>query len=471
MSRVKRRPPRPQWGVNAPVGPLPRHVSRSQVQCSADLFEKLPPEMAIETEYSDFQFDAGVAATDLIASPAGWINRRVETVDLLSHEETRRRVSVDFTLPAAKEKDLVTEHGVVIPISVLTKEPRRNFDLRDESGAAVPVLGKSTNACLAHVAVMNAALKALPEELSEDAFELLWSDLRQVVASDSDEAGEALGVFVGSAEEGDSLRSAIWDNETCRSLLTVLRDNYVLFAVLPPNGPTRRILKYSYSEDFDPSLGGALKERLAPWMLWQRLSRPDRSRFMILCPAAWRASSFHAEVVVPEDLRIESAVLYDFSTDQMLGEPERNRNRASLYATEPLNAETFADVYVVVAPEQRGRTMQAAVTGIVVTALLWLGVHSDLNADSPDAAVSLLLAGAAFYSGITAAQGEHVLVSKLFSASRRSLGFVSLAALTSSASLAMEVPSTHPTGVWRIAAIVSSLASARLLWSAIRAPS
>ena len=30
----------------------------------------------------------------------------------------------------------------MVPISVLTKEARRNFDLRDESGAAVPVLGK-----------------------------------------------------------------------------------------------------------------------------------------------------------------------------------------------------------------------------------------------------------------------------------------------------------------------------------------
>jgi hypothetical protein len=49
-----------------------------------------------------------------------------------------------------------------VPISALTKEPRRNFDLRDESGRAVPVHGREQNGELAHVAVMNGAVNALP---------------------------------------------------------------------------------------------------------------------------------------------------------------------------------------------------------------------------------------------------------------------------------------------------------------------
>jgi hypothetical protein len=175
-------------------------------------------------------------------------------------------------------------------------------------------------------------------------------------------------------------------------------------------------------------------------------------------------------VVIPEDLRIESAFLYDFEQEEVLCEPDWNRNRASLYADRSLDADIFADAFVVVAPERRGRTMQAAATGLVVAALLWLGVYSGLDAESPDAAVSLLLAGAALYSGVTAGRGEHVLVTKLFSASRRWLAVVGLAALAASASLAMQVPSTHPTGVWRIAAIACTIAFVRLLWSAIRAP-
>jgi hypothetical protein len=427
--------------------------------------------MSGDTSFPESNLTAGIASAELIANPASWINRRVETVELLSQEQTRRRVSIDFTLSDSYIDELTTPEGLVVPISVLTKELRRHFDLRDESGSAVPVLGKEGNAGLAHIAVMSAALDVLPDDVPSEAFELIWSDLRQVVTSSPEAADEALGVFVGSAEEDDTLRSAIWQDATCRSLLNTLRSNYVLFAVIPPEGPKRRILKYSYSEDFDVGISGTLRERLAPWMIGRRLSRPDRSRIRILCPGAWRAASFHAEVVIPEDLRVEAAILYDFAKDEALSESDLNRNRASLYASETLDAEASVDAYVVIAPERRGRTIQAAATGLVVAALLWLGVHSGLDAkQNPDAAVSLLLAGAALYSGVTAGHGEHVLVTKLFSASRRWLAVVSLAALTASAALAMQVPNAYPTGVWRVAAIACTVASGRLLWSAIRAP-
>ena len=426
--------------------------------------------MAAEINYPESHITAGIAAAEMIVDPASWINRRVETIELLSHEETRRRVSIDFTLSSDKAEELTTEHGVVVPISVLTKEPRRNFDLRDESGSAVPVLGKESNAALAHAAVMSAALDVLPKELAPETFELIWSDLQQVVLSVPDVASEALGVFAGSAEGGDALRSKIWESETCRSLLNVLQGNYVLFAVIPPDGANRRVLKYSYGEDFDLKVSGTRWERLAPEVLWQRIWWPDRSNFRILCPGASRAASFHVEVVIPEDLRIESAFLYDFKQEEVLCEPDWDRNRASLYADQALDPEVVADAFVVIAPERRGRTVQAAATGAVVAALLWLGVYSGLDAENPDAAVSLLLAGAALYSGVTAGRGEHVLVTKIFSASRRWLGLVSLAALAASASLAMQVPDAHPTGVWRVAAIACTIAFARLLWSAIRAP-
>jgi hypothetical protein len=422
-----------------------------------------------EDNYSESEITAGIAATDLLAEPSTWINRRVETIELLSHEETRRRVSIDFTLPEKKKTELDTEHGVVVPISVLTKEARKNFDLRDENGGAVPVLGKKSNAALSHIAVMNAALDALPEDPAPEAFDLLWSDLRQVVAATPEQADEALSVFVWNAEAGDSLRSTIWQDDTCRSLLRLLQDNYVLFAVLDTGGPKRRILKYSYSEDFETTVEGSLSERLAPNVLWERASRPDRIHFLVECPAAWRAASFHVEVAIPEELRVEAAVLAD-EEGEPVSDPTFNRNRASLYASEPLSEESVSDVFITVAPEKRGRTMQAAATAVVVTSLLWLGVHSGLDAKEADAAVSLLLAGAALYSGITAVRGEHALVTKLFSASRRWLGVVGLAALVASASLAMQVPDPHPVGTWKIAAIAGAIASIRLVWSAIRAP-
>lgn len=415
---------------------------------------------------------AGIACTDLIAYPSSWINRRVETVELLSYEETRRRVSIDYTLDAVTRRQLEIADGVVVPITVLTKEPRRNFDLRDEGGRAVPVLGRQQNGELAHVALMNAALNALTEPPSEDAFEMLAADLRRIVFDAPTDAYDALAYLVGAAEAGDALRRAVWEDETCQALLTVLWQNYVLFAVLPPEGPSRRVLKYGYGDDFNLAPEQTrLRDRLAPFEVLSRVLSPDRRRFLIRTPGADRGVSFHLEVAIPEELRVTVAFLYDVDTQDAVSRVDVDVNRASLYAEEWADDRAGIDAYVEVAPERAGRTVQAATTSAIVTALLWLGVASGLDARNPGAAVSLLLAGAAVFSGFTAAQGTHSIVRVVFWRPRFWLTVVSLSALVASATLAMEIPTAHPVCVWRWAAIACSVAAARLCWAAVRAPS
>lgn len=423
------------------------------------------------SDYSEAQLNAGITCTDLIAKPANWINRRVETVELLSHEETRRRASVDFTLTDEHLEDLKIEDGIVAPISLLTKEPRRNFDLRDEANAAVPVLGKKNNGELAHVALLNAALDALDDDVNADAFEMLSGDLGRIVFSESADANDALAFFIGAAESGDPLRSAVWGDDTCRSLLEVLWENYVLFAVLPEDSQNRRILKYSYGDDFTRPSKESVRDRFFSSFLGDRLWRPDRSYFLVECPGAAMAASFHAEIAVPEELRVESAVLYDLAEKEAVSDMEENVNRVSLYANSVIDQEADISALVEIAPERRGRRSQAAGTAIAVTGLLWLGVASDLDAANPGPSVSLLLAGAALFSGFTAGRGEHILAKTLFTPLRRWLAVVAIAALAASATLAMEVPSDQPVCVWIVSASICSIAAARLLWSAIRAPS
>lgn len=416
-------------------------------------------------------FSAGIASTALVAEPGSWINRRVETIEMLSHEETRRRVSVDFTLSDHQIAELSIEDGVVVPLSVLTKEPRRNFDLRDESGGSVPVLGKHQNGDLAHIALMYAAMQALPSHVNADVFELLSAELRRVVFDPSQDAADALGHFVANADAGDPWRAAVWEDATCRSLLATLRANYVLFAVVPHHTDRRRILKYSYGDDFnfDPD-DQPLRNRLRPNEFIYKAWLPDRRRFVIDCPGAWRAASFHVEIAIPEELQVEQAVLYDAERDEFLSEVDTNVDRAALYASAPLTEDRSTIVYAEVAPERAGRTSLAAATSLVVTGLLWCGVASGLDARNPAPSVSLLLAGAALFSGLTAAQGGHRIIRRVFAASRRWLTLVALVALTASASLAMELPAREPVGVWLVCAIICAFAAARLTWSAIRAP-
>jgi hypothetical protein len=431
--------------------------------------------VAEDLEYPESHISAGIAAGPLIAQPAKWINRRVETIHLLSHEETRRQVSIDFTLSADQKSDLLIEHGVVVPISVMTKEARRNFDLRDEAGAAVPVLGKRSNGVLTHAAVMGEAFDAVSGGPDQDEFNLVWSELREVVISEPRVAVEALSNFVGKVEEGDTLRAAIWESQSCRTMLEVLQYNYVLFAVVERNCAERRILKYSFGEDFrfDRQGSASLSERLSPSAIVDRVWQPGRKPFQLLCPAAWRAESFHLEVEIPEELRIDVAFLYDFDREEVLSMPDRNRNRASLYPERSITSDFNVDAHVVIAPERRGRMVQAALTGTFVSTLIWLGVISGLdfkNPDAPGASASIVVAGAALYSGITAARGEPSLVSQVFSTSRFLLGCISICALAASATLAMEVPSAKPTAIWLVAAFIATAASACLVWAAVRAP-
>ena len=78
---------------------------------------------------------------------------------MLAQEETRRRVSIDFTLSEEQRERLRTRHGLTVPISVLSKRPLRNFDLRDEDHGARPILGRADNRALALTALLSAVAR------------------------------------------------------------------------------------------------------------------------------------------------------------------------------------------------------------------------------------------------------------------------------------------------------------------------
>lgn len=424
---------------------------------------------------TDF-IEAGFACAALIADPKSWINRRVETVEMLAQEETRRRVSVDFTLSAEQRRALTTRHGVVVPISVLNKGALRNFDLRDEQPAVVPALNRADNAELGLTALLSAALDAIPEPHAAKPVDVLTADLRQIVLADEETALEALEALVGAANEGEPMRRAMWQDATCNSLLRTLASDYVLFAALPPGGPDRRVLKYGYGDEFWPEPPWRrLRERYAPAELWWRLRHPERARFFIDCPAAWRAQSFHMEIAIPEELRLSYAVLGrpspadHLEMTEDLGPPDEFVNRAALYAATPIAPHDDVRAYVEVVSEREGGATRAAMTGLAVAGLLWLGWLSDLDARAPGAAVSLLLAGGAVVSGFAATTGDHIIVNKILRGRRRTLTLVAVCALIASASLAMEVPDARPLEVWLAAAIICSIAALRLGWSAQRA--
>jgi hypothetical protein len=411
---------------------------------------------------------AGVAVIPLVTDPKRWINRRVETIEVLSHEQTRRQVSVDFTLSSGQRKALTTGEGVVVPISALAKQRRRDFDLRDEAGRAVPVLGKEQDSQLALFVVLDAVFMAFDEPPSEEVFESLVPDIRSVVVGSTSDATETFAQLRDRAQNRIDPWQVILENRTCYGLLNVLKDNYLLFAVLSPSRVSRRILKYSYSERMPlapEQIGIPGRLRLAR----RRLRYPDRQYLAVECADASRARSFHAELVIPDELRIEQAVIRDAAADTDLSETDLDEDRASLHAGDvPPDAEV--ELFAVVVPERSGGVWQYLFAGLAVVGLLWLGVASGLRVSEPSAAVEILTAGAGLASGLTAIRGEHRFVHRAFAATRRALLIVAVTALGASALLAFHVPSARPVTEWWIAAMAASLASARLAWSVVRSP-
>src|SRR3954468_7095325 len=85
--------------------------------------------------------EIAVGFAALLTRQAAWRHRRGETITVLSHEQVRRSVSVDFTVPIEHRDDLqLSGTEWVVPLAVLTKQELVHFDLRSEDETAVPLL-------------------------------------------------------------------------------------------------------------------------------------------------------------------------------------------------------------------------------------------------------------------------------------------------------------------------------------------
>lgn len=404
----------------------------------------------------------------LIASPSEWINRQVETIELLSHEETRRRVSIDFTLPVDAKNAFDPGYGILVPLGILTKERRKNFDLRDETGSSLPVLGRSDNEAVAHSAILTFALKILedaetPAKYFDELAEILWN----IVVRDAAFAIDSVeALLYESTHEKKWLRS-LFDDERFSTLLVLLARGYLLIAVLPEAKPRRRVIKVSYGTDFDPIMdafgslirvGGGL----------HRLGSPDRQVFAVDCSMALWGGSYHLEVAIPEELRVDFATFTITDRAGMrtpVGEQEINVNRVSLYAPQGIAENMPFDAYLEIIPERFGQVFQGLGLGILVTLTLTCGLLFGIGENASDSAVSILLTGAALFSGLSASSGNHVLVRQVFSGTRWATVLVALAAVLGSLTFSIDFPGWLDSGTLWVAFGIGFLATTRLLAS------
>jgi hypothetical protein len=115
----------------------------------------------------------GVINHSLISNWDSWVKRRVEQIELVSDAAAKRRISVDFRLdPDAFGQAVVTEGKGegncrlhYVPLTLLKKAPFANFDLRDESGMALPLLTKKKTAAIGAATLVAATQSMIVQQV------------------------------------------------------------------------------------------------------------------------------------------------------------------------------------------------------------------------------------------------------------------------------------------------------------------
>lgn len=402
----------------------------------------------------------GTGCAVLLATEERWVHRRVETVDVLSSQALRRTVSIDFTVPEPIRPLLELDgEQWLVPLATLRKQPLRHFDLRDEAGGALAQVGREQNGPIAHQALAAAATVALTARGLPAPSERLTSDLRRVATTPIASAEHALDCLVAAAVDGDPECVALFEDDNTTFLLTDLVGNYILLALVD-GVDQRRVLKFAYDESLDRRLTWRdVSERLG----WRPLG------VLVDTPAAGRCASYHAEIVIPEELRIAGAVLLDdeggvYGTDE-------DADRGAVYSSS-VPPGVRAQLVFGVLPERVGFPVLAAIVATLTTLLLALGaIFGDLNAARAGPPISILLAGSAIFAAAIVRAGEHRLVQALFALPRVLLAAVAVLGLVASGFLAFGASSHALCLVWSICAGLAVACTAPLLFSAWRARS
>ena len=402
------------------------------------------PGEEIEQRASDI---ADVAA-QLLRQPAGWRHRRVETLSMLSHEQVRRHVSVDFTVPVDRREGLRLSDAdeYAVPLAFIGKRPLVHFDLRNEEGHAVPLLTAEQNTLIAR------------ELLNQ----LLETDLEAQDADDATLAAvtQAASVVIEAAVGDLDTTGAVERLERAhdlepltdfRTMVDALTRNFLLWAVVR-GLERRRIFKFAYDEPFAQRPG-----------LAYAYDAPG-------CAEAW---SYHIEVEVPVDLKARTSRLHDAVTGEVLATGVVDADRPALYfSADPANPPVEPEVVVDYGPERSPFLGPAAIVATVIALLITLPyLFSDLTElSSAGPAIALVLSTSAVFSALVLRTDEHQLLRRLLVRYRLSLAACTLAALFAAASLGFQAAEWVVQATWAVASLVSILTAGILIWAVIRSP-
>lgn len=348
----------------------------------------------------------GLVTATLLLRRQEWQHRRVELVTFEDQGVTRRRNSVDFTVPRWAFRYLGVDEDestqIAVPLTLFRKGSLVNFNLSNEGNDAVPLLSGSHAGAMAEMALLSTAELLLPSGHVPDE---TASDIRQLTNErDAVCARKALGRLFATTEPDAQSRGLLKSHPIFSPLATTFANNYMGAVLLDLRPGERRIIHFAFDEQRPELDDGRIKMQAMFELLYGRRDY----EVLVLASAAGDAASFHIEAEAPEGLDISSRETYFGVSGKEPDEKEGFFRRAHIHYTN-LPAATRLGLVVRLTPRSstliRAGALSSALTLIAVLVIrLQLG---DIIGNKASGEAAILLVTPTLLSIYVGRANEH----------------------------------------------------------------
>jgi hypothetical protein len=456
----------------------------------------------------------GPVGLELWRRGSDWVNRRVETIELLDVDTVSLRLSVDFRIPQRLPGDVEfakDQRTFCLPLTIL---PRKTslvyFDVCDEEGTSLPILTRRENAGLTGSILVAAGRRALATHREEngDLGLDLSTALITYLAAIPKRRWNAAKVFVKSVLDPSDpdiypdkrVAEVLLLDQDFRDLVSLAGSCSFIHVPIVATPGERRIVKVSLISPWDSPAAGTPRaddeswlrhrgHRTITWLGWQAETR------YLTMPHVGNAETFHVQIRAPEKVEFTEAgmrngppsdlVRSEFPGAPTLPEPEPPDDapndaagyqqflggiskRKHLYV-EHAHAHRTGIVWVRFRVVRHGFLHAAVAVAWLTTIVLALfAARAQHVVGDSQTAAALLLLLPALIAGFLIAPGEHAMTRHLLRGPRLLTAAIGVLALIATATM-LTIPLPHPEEaprelvcIWTVEAVLATLISVLL---------